>query len=59
MKNQLKHLVILLVLLSTPIAYAGGIEFEHLSLEDGLSKAKAENKLVFIDTALFHEFEHG
>ncbi|MEL0454670.1 thioredoxin fold domain-containing protein [Flavobacteriaceae bacterium SZ-1-7] len=46
-----KNLLVLLVLMFANIisSSAQGIEFQHISLEEALAKAKAENKLVFID----------
>lgn len=38
-----------LVIISGHLAQAEGIKFENLSLEQGLAKAKRENKKVFID----------
>ena len=35
--------------LISSIAYAQGIEFSHLNWDEALAKAKAENKLIFVD----------
>lgn len=37
------------LLLSSALAFGGGIEFEHISLKKGLEKARSEGKLIFID----------
>lgn len=42
------YLIILLSVVSLS-AMAQGINFEHLTLDEAIKKAKAENKLVFID----------
>lgn len=42
-------LVLLLALMFSPMVMAEGIKFDHLSLDEALSKAKKENKIIFID----------
>ena len=50
MNNLLKLLFLaVLVFLFSNSTHANGIEFEHLSLKEGLEKAKKENKKLFID----------
>ncbi len=44
-----KLLLALSALLSIAPALAQGIEFSHVSFAEGLEKARAENKMVFID----------
>ncbi|PKQ63937.1 hypothetical protein BZG02_07960 [Labilibaculum filiforme] len=44
-----KILISLLVVLYTSSAFAQGIEFEHITFDEALAKAKTENKLVFLD----------
>jgi len=38
-----------IIALSAQTSFAAGINFQNLSLEEGLEKAKKENKIVFID----------
>ena len=46
----MKKIYSLILLLAAPmLLLAQGITFEHGTLEQALAKAKAENKLVFID----------
>ncbi len=46
----MKKYISILALLAAPlILFAQGVNFEHISLEEALAKAKAENKMVFID----------
>ena len=51
--NSVKKVLLGLLVMMSSVAFAGGpkdgIKFQHLSLEEALAKAKAENKLVFID----------
>ncbi|WP_370478529.1 thioredoxin family protein [Tamlana flava] len=47
MINKKKVFLVLLVL--PFLGFSQGIEFDHISLDEALSKAKNENKLVFID----------
>lgn len=50
MKSVKKIMFALVALLvSVQFSLAGGIDFQDLSLEEGLKKAKKENKIVFID----------
>ncbi len=50
MKSVKKIIFTLAVLfLSAEMTHAEGINFQHLTLKEGLAKAKAENKKVFID----------
>lgn len=50
MKSVKKIMFALVALLvSVQFSLAGGINFQDLSLEEGLKKAKKENKIVFID----------
>lgn len=48
-KIMKKIAVLLLVLLAAPKMSAQGIAFEHSTFTEALAKAKAENKLVFMD----------
>ncbi len=46
----MKKILSTLALIAAPlIMFAQGIKFEHISLEEALAKAKAENKMLFID----------
>ncbi|MBD0830624.1 thioredoxin family protein [Aestuariibaculum sp. TT11] len=44
-----KKIVLLILSLMPFLGIAQGINFEHITLDEALTKAKAENKLVFID----------
>jgi len=44
-----KKIIFLSFLVIPILGFAQGIEFEHISLEEALVKAKKENKLIFID----------
>lgn len=46
---MIKHIIALLFPVLTWNMFAQGIEFQHISLEDAMVKAKVEDKLVFID----------
>ncbi|WP_066220071.1 thioredoxin family protein [Formosa haliotis] len=43
------RIVVLAILLQSVCGYAQGIQFDHITFEEALQKAKQENKLVFID----------
>lgn len=45
-----RTLLILSIVLSSMASFAQGINFQELTLEQAIAKAKAENKLVFIDS---------
>ncbi|MDX8340286.1 thioredoxin domain-containing protein [Draconibacterium sp. IB214405] len=50
--KDLKKIILLFTVLVFFVqgkSFAQGIEFEHISLEEALEKAKAEDKMVFID----------
>lgn len=50
MNNLLKLLFLtVLIFLFSNSTHANGIKFEHISLKEGLEKAKKENKKLFID----------
>ena len=53
----MKNLIFILIFLSFSFTALcqGGVNFEQLTFDEALSKAKAENKLVFMDcyTTLF------
>jgi thioredoxin-related protein len=50
MKNQKKSpILLLIVLMLSSFTYAEGINFQDLTLEEGIAKAKKENKKLFID----------
>ncbi|MBD0824242.1 thioredoxin family protein [Aestuariibaculum marinum] len=44
-----KKIVVFILSLMPFLGIAQGMNFEHITLEEALNKAKAENKLVFID----------
>jgi len=44
-----KNLIGIFLLFSTLSVFAQGIEFEHTSWSEAVKKAKAENKLIFVD----------
>ncbi|MCR8666550.1 thioredoxin domain-containing protein [Aestuariibaculum sp. M13] len=44
-----KKILVFILLLMPFLGIAQGMNFEHITLEEALTKAKAENKLVFID----------
>lgn len=45
-----KFISFILSALFSAVAWAqGGVDFQHLTLDEALAKAKAENKLVFVD----------
>ena len=44
-----KKIAFLYFLILPFLGFTQGVEFEHISLEEALAKAKKENKLVFID----------
>ncbi|MDO5979683.1 DUF255 domain-containing protein [Flavivirga spongiicola] len=44
-----KIIVILIVFVTSHLMYAQGVSFEHGTFADALSKAKAENKMIFMD----------
>ncbi len=46
-KNRLSHSLFLFHL--PAFLGAQGIQFEHITFAEGLAKAKAENKLIFVD----------
>lgn len=48
MKNNILALIAICFIAVSPVT-AQGINFEHITLEEALTKAAAENKLVFID----------
>ncbi len=48
MKNLTRVLILLLAMVNGGL-FAQGIEFNHISLEEALKKAKQEDKLIFID----------
>ena len=47
----MKNLIFILIFLSFSFTALcqGGVNFEQLTFDEALSKAKAENKLVFMD----------
>ena len=40
---------IITLLMLNLIAFGQGVNFEHITFDEALAKAKAENKLVFMD----------
>lgn len=49
MQNSKRTFLLLSIFFISHFSFATGIKFEHLSLKEGLEKAKKENKPLFID----------
>jgi len=45
----MRHILLLAFLSISSLAFGQGIDFFHGTWEEGLAKAKAENKILFVD----------